>query len=154
MKKFSKVLAIICVAIFTLFAFAACAPSDDPEKALQSLKDNGYTVGVLTKTVKTSDAFEYDFDEIEEMLAPKKERGTLEAVVVGTKFGKNAEGEETVDETVTIFYFSSTAAMKKRWDSGKIYIQEYADDDENLRIGKSGKMIYVGTKAAIKAARG
>lgn len=148
MKKFSKILAIIFVVMLTALSMVACAPSKNPEKALQSLKNNGYEAGMLTKETQTLPMFSYSFDNIVKKIvgtnASDEDKKTLLAVVSGSKL---SEGE-----TVTILYFDSKDAMEKRWNNAKIYLEE--DTNKDLVVERSGKIIYIGTEAAIKAARG
>lgn len=149
MKKFSKILAVIFVVVFTTFAMVACAPNKNPDKALQSLKANGYEAGMVTKATQTDPAFELTFDKIaSKIYTLVDERENLVAVVSGSKL---SEGE-----TVTILYFNSKDSMEKCWYDARIYLEKDIEKEfgKELVAERKGKIIYVGTEAAIKAARG
>lgn len=149
MKKFSKILAVFFVVVFTALAMVACAPNKNPDKALQSLKANGYEAGMVTKATQTDPAFELTFNEIAKAIGiTTAATNSLVAVVSGVKAGES----ETESETVTILYFDSKDSMKKCWRNRKIYIEK--DTESDLIVERSGKIIYIGTKAAINAARG
>lgn len=145
MKKFSKILAIIFVVVLATLSMVACAPSKNPEKALQSLRDNGYDAAMLTKSTQTDPFFELTFDKIASKICTSvDERDSLVAVVSGVKSGEG--------ETITILYFDSKDSMEKRWNDARVYLEK--ETYKELVVERSGKIIYVGTKAAIKAARG
>lgn len=132
MKKFAKVAAVVLVAVMALAVLVACGPNSDPDKAVAALKENGYTAGKVT-----TGGYE-----------------GLEAIVSGTKglvgslFGKDEF------QTITIYYFESASAANDAWED----IKKDADKDSNKKdedwvVAKSGKIIYYGTKQAVKDAK-
>lgn len=129
-KTIIKITALTLVALMMCAMLASCGgPNANPDKALESLKDNDYIAEKIDSTVGLL-AFSF--------------AGDVEAVVTG--FNKDAD-------TVAIFYYSSAKAANEAWDKVKKEAEEEKDDDSELVIKKSGKMIYVGTKDAIKAAK-
>lgn len=141
MKKFSKVLACMLVTVFTLLAFVACAPNSDPEKAKEGLKDADYVVTLSTSDNPLSSSvlsfWETAFD---------CERGDIVAVLTAVK------GTEDSSDAIKIFYFKNASACKSAWEKAEPYFED-DDDDSDFTVKKSGKMIYAGTEAAIKAAK-
>ena len=135
-KNIIRIIAVCLVCVTSCVMLASCgAPNQDPDKALESLKNNGvvwagkddtYLPGVLT-------------------IAGVK---GVDCVVSGT--GK-------IDDDyahITIIYFDTAKDANEAWDD----IQDRAEDekkdaeDSQWVCKKSGKMIYYGTKNAIKAA--
>ena len=137
MKKTIRLIAVAMVAVMLCLSLASCgAPNADPDDALAALKDNGISwAGKDTLLIPLA----------------LKALGVdgIDCVVSGT--GK-------IDEEyahVTIIYFDEKDDANDAWEK----VQEYADkqkDDEagdNWVCKKSGKMIYYGTKNAVKAAK-
>ncbi len=138
MKKSVKILALALVAIMLCLSLTACgAPNADPDKALESLKDNGVTWAAKDKTVIPGLMKIAGIDGVD-------------CVVSGT--GK-------IDDEfahITIIYFEEAEDAKDEWEDVKEYAEKDKDDDakdSEWVIDKSGKMIYYGTKNAIKAAK-
>ncbi len=144
MKKFSKVLACMLVTVFTLLAFVACAPNSDPKKAKESLDDAGYTTVLVTSDNLLSSAALSGYES-----AFGCERGDIVAVLTGVKGGDDS------GELITIVYFKDASACKSAWEKAESYFEDENDDDDDsdFTVKKSGKMIYAGTEAAIKAAK-
>ncbi len=136
MKKFVRVLALTLVALTLCAAFAACAPAKDPADAKAALEKAGYTAA---KTGGEGLAFVGIKDCTD--------------VVTGTYIDK--ENDNKV-ETVAIYYFESADAANTAFEDMEDIIEEFKDeddDDSDWVFKKSGKIIYGGTKAAVKAAR-
>lgn len=135
MKKFVKIMSVALVAVMCLALLVACGPTpnSDPDKAVESLKKNGYTA--TKDTIATPAA-----------LALIGIKG-VDCAVTGVK----KENDDV--ETVTIIYFIDSAAAKAAWEGVKKYAEDDDEsDDSDWSINKSGAMIYYGTSAAIKAA--
>ena len=135
MKKSIKVLAMLLVVLTLSFA-VACAPNADPEKAKASLEENGYAATLVT------DAISLGFTEALLGL----ERGDLVAGVSAA----NGDGE-----AITILYFKKSGAAKDCYKEYKDKLNDLLKDEgegKEVVAKQSGKMIYIGTKAAIKAA--
>ena len=133
MKKIIKLLAMALVVLSLTFVFA-CAPSSSPTKARDSLEKNGYSVALAR------DAFSLGLTEGFLGL----DSGDLVAVITATKEG----------DAITIIYFEEAEeareCIKLFGDDLKDFIE--TETDAEILVKQSGKMIYIGTKAAIKAA--
>ena len=133
MKKTIKLTALALVLVLSVLTLASCIPPNmDPDKAIESLKENDYTAV-------------HDDTVIPLVLKLAGVKG-IEDVVTGTAY------VEDKFEHVTIIYFEDADAAKAAWDD----VKEYAEDDKNEEdtdwtIAKFGKMIWYGTEAAIKA---
>ena len=131
-KTFIKIMALTLVAIMMCTMLVSCGgPNANPDKAVESLKDNDYVAEKIDS--KLGLAFVSAF------------AGDVEAVVTGlSKDGK---------EAITIFYYEDAKAANEAWDDVKEHMEKEKDDETKIVIKKSGKMIYAGTEAAIKAAK-
>ena len=128
-KSIVRLLALSLVAVMMCVVLVSCGgPNSDPDKALDSLKENEYAAAE------------------DKILIPTALRllgvDDIDTVITGT----NKDGEH-----VTIIYFEDNAAANDAWENVKEYFEEAKDD--NWTIKKSGAMIYFGTSAGIKAAK-
>ena len=140
MKKFVKILSLSLVAVMLLAMLASCAPASDPGKAVEALKAEGYTA------LRDNNVIPAAF---------KLAGYSLDVVVTGTKTIKDKDGKKTV-ESVTIFYFANKEDAEKAFDKVKDKEKDSKEDSEEsnwVSATKSGKMVYFGTKQAIKDAR-
>ena len=138
MKIFAKILSLSLVAVLLCATLVACAPAKNADDALKALEDNGYTA-VNSNLVGAAG------------LAAAGIKG-VDSVVTGTKTEK--KDDKTTVETVTIIYFTDADAAKTAEEkvSGQSD-KEKKDNESDWVFARSGKMIYFGTKAAVKAAR-
>ncbi len=137
--KMTKILsAILCIILLGL-ALVACAPKKDPEKAKEALKDNGYEI---------YDTVDYLAGIASAIMGNK----TIETTVTASKEEKDADGNSKT-EYITIIYYKTPADAKAAWeDAQKDAEKEKAEDNSDWVVARSGRMIYWGTKAAVKAA--
>ena len=127
MKKFTRILALTLVLIMSVALFASCAaPNKDPEKAKEALEKNDYEVLLVDKG--------------------------LDALYKGLEAYLVAADEED-ENGLMVYYFESADAANEAWDDMQDEIEEMKKEEEDLIAKKSGKMIYIGTKDAIKAAK-
>ncbi|MBE6529550.1 MAG: hypothetical protein E7680_02970 [Ruminococcaceae bacterium] len=138
MKKTVKILASVLSAILLALAMVACAPKSDPDKAVDALKKNGYEAvqdtTIIPATLK--------------LLTGKN----IDTVVSGSKVVKDQDGNRKV-ESVGIVYFATSEDANNAWDKMREYANEQnKDQNSDWQVKKSGKMIYWGTAAGIKAA--
>lgn len=139
MKKTVRILAFAITLIMLALTLASCgAPNSDPDKAKKALEKNGYTA------VKTNGYF----SGIAAAFLGKE--NTVDASVTGTKTETDKDGNKKT-ESVFILYFKTADAAKDAWDD--IKSENEKKDDSDWVVARSGKIIYYGTKAAIKAAR-
>ena len=136
MKKALRILALAMVSVMLCMTLVSCGgPNADPDKALEALKENGVTWAVK-----------------DDIGAPAllKVGGVngVDCVVSGT--GK-IDGEFA---HITIIYFDEADDAKDAFEK----VEELANkdkkdaEDSDWVFKKSGKMIYYGTKDAVKAA--
>ena len=137
MKKFTRVLCLTLVAVMLCGVLASCGgPAKDPADAKAALKDNGYTVTAMDSSLISTMASVLGF------------KG-LEAVVNGEKDG----------EVVSIYYFEDADAAEAAYEKVEKLYQEAVDElaeegvETELIFKKSGAMVYMGTKQAIKDAK-
>ena len=139
MKKFAKVMAVALVAVMALAVLVACAPASDPDKAASALDKNGYVVSHLDSG-KTADKLVL--------------KGVASLIGVGENdLVARVSGLSSSGDTITIWYFASSKAAKKAWKDHEDYFNSDKDEDSDWTSGRSGKMIYAGTKQAVKDAR-
>ena len=134
MKKTMKLIAFSLILALSVVLLTSCLfPNPDPEKAISSLKENNYR------------AVEDD------TLLPLVFAG-LDIKGVDTVVTATAIVDEKL-EHVTIIYFEDTDTAKAAWEKVKEYAEkeDKKESDSDWKIDKSGKMIWYGTEAAIKA---
>ena len=124
MKKLVKSLSPAIVLVLGVAMFTGCMPST-AEKASANLKDAGYVVD-----------------------------STVASAVVRAMY-KNVDDvvwATNGDEAVIIVYFDSASAAKDSQKDIQSLKDRYFKDqkDENVKSGRSGKMLYVGTKKGVK----
>lgn len=139
MKKALSIIAVLALVSVLAVALVACVPSD-PEKAVANLEEAGY----ITSYIKASDGAGVQLG--------------LEAAFgegcIGHVSGKyvNISTGGSTAEVVNIVYFSSTDAAKAYYEELKADFEKAEEDKEDYKIGKSGKVVYAGTEAGVKAA--
>lgn len=129
----TRILALALVTVFMCLTLVSCGgPNSDPEKAEAALKDAGYTA-ILTEHKIDIDGIGFD----------------------GLEYSINAF--KGTDEYLIVYYFEDKDAANDAWDEIKDEVDELKeaakDEEFDIVIEKSGKMIYYGTKDAIKAAK-
>ncbi len=125
-KTFVKLMALALVAVFACVTLASCSlggPNADPKKAKEALEDNDYTVLLVDS----------------ELLLPDDVEATLTAY--------------NGDEYIFITYYEDAEAANEAWEKAEDEAEELKEKYEDLVLKKSGKMIYMGTKEAVKAAK-
>ena len=134
MKRILKITALTLAMLMMAITLASCGgPAADPAKAEAALKENGYAV-----TMKDG--------KLVEVVAMALGIDDLDAQVT-------AVSKDDVDDFITIYYFETKEAADNAWDKVKEEAEKKNDDDSDIVIKKSGKMIYFGTKEAVKAAK-
>lgn len=129
-----KLIALALVLTLSVLTLVSCfAPNANPDKAIAALKDADY------KAVED--------DTVTPLILAGLGVKDVETVVTGT-----AVIDDKI-EHVTIIYFDDAEDAKAAWEKVKEYAEKEDKDekDTDWTIAKSGKMIWYGTKAAIKA---
>ena len=148
MKKFFRILVATMLLAVMATTLCSCGVPSDATKAKANLEKNGYTVFLVQGSYK----------------------GNIISINTGVEYtvtGTNGE------ESVSIIYYSakesadkayneykeshdkSLKEIKAKYDDGKISKEVYDKEKaalDNIKFGKSGKVFYSGTKAAVKAA--
>ena len=145
-KRITLVTSIVVLTLVCAMLFAACAPAADPDTAKKNLKDEGYSATV------------YDGDGM--VVGTALALAGVEnvnKVLVASKYSNDTF------EFLTVFYFDSAKDANNAVDKAKEYAKDREKEEEKGQkkdegsvewvFGKSGKMIWFGTKAAVKAAR-
>ncbi len=130
MKKTLSIVALIALVAVLAVALVACIPSD-PDKAVENLEAEGYEVEKLDSDLLLT-------------FAPD---GCV-AVVSAVK------GITDLDDNITIYYFEDTDSAKAFYEEAKEAWDKLDDEDkEGIEFKQSGKIVYSGTEAAVKAAK-
>lgn len=126
-KKIVVSLALVLTVVLLAVSLSACIPSD-PAKARENLEGADYVAVNL----------------------PALGIGGVDNVVFATK----------VTDSIVLVYFAETKDAKEFWNEYKdnkegIYkaFGKSADKDSELKAGRSGKVVYVGTAQAVKDAK-
>ena len=124
MKKIFSLTLIFALAVCCIFVFVSCAkPNSDPQKAKESLEEAGYEV----------------------VLNEKLNRKGVEASLVAmTLDGKNY---------LVVVYYEDKDAANEAWTEAQNEAKQLQEEYENVVCKKSGKMIYYGTREAVKSAK-
>lgn len=140
MKKVLLVVAVIALISVATMALVGCVPSD-PAKAEANLIDAGYEVMVT----RASDGTGVKLG--------------LNAVADGcvamvTAMKATISNDDADFDGVVIYYFNDGAKAKAFYEEQKAEYDELSDEEkEGMKVGKSGKVVYAGSKDAIKAAK-
>ena len=131
MKRIISAVLVCILMVGCVFALASCGgPNKDPKKAAEALEDAKYMV-------ELEDEFEED-SKIEAMIEAFSEDG------------KNF---------VSIVYYADADDAKEAYDEAKENLDDMKElykelgIEADIEIGKSGKVVWMGTKDAIKAAK-
>ena len=150
MKKTLRMLALVMAVLMCIFAVVACdsnkdanedtekkeeviKPNSDPAKAKENLEKAGYEVILMDdeSTLKLSGI------------------DGLVAAITAMK----GDGEEDA-QGVSIYYFKDADSAKKAEENEFIKAAiEAAKEEKDVSTGISGKILWMGTKAAVKAAK-
>lgn len=138
MKKTITIISVVAIVAILAVTLMACIPSDY-NKAYDNLKEANY----YATTYKKGDLF---FNEMSKLIGAQN----ATAIVTASK-GTDA---------ITLIYFESSKDAKNCFDSFKNVIEEEkkeaeknGEDTSNYVIKCSGKIIYGGTKQAVKDAQ-
>ena len=133
-KTVLRIVALALLTVMTCTLFVACAPNADPDKAEKSLEKKDYEVKHADNKLEAAFMGGW-YDGCEEVI-----------------LAYNDESKEVV----YIWYFEDKASADDAWDDIEEYAEELNEEakEEGNKIvcKKSGKMIYIGTKKAIRDA--
>ena len=134
MKRILKISALTLAMLMMTLALVSCfGPAADPAKAEAALKENGYAVTMKDGKLVEAVAMLLGIDDLDAQIT--------------------AISKEDMDDFITIYYFETTEAADNAWNKIKEEAEEKNNEDTEVVIKKSGKVIYFGTQNAVKAAR-
>ena len=140
-KRFLTIVAVLVLAAVLAVSLVACIPSD-PAKARENLEEEGFFVlpEALTQFIFGFAALAID---------------GLDETVLATDISAEAlQQEQTPGEFILILYFDSSDNAKAFYEGDSIQkIKEEVDKEGTGQLKKQGKIVYIGTEAAIKAAK-
>lgn len=163
-----KILALAFALILCLGAFVACGMK--PDKIVENLKDAGYEA---IDVAENADDLADDVSRMEEQYKIKLE-GKLLKIVYAEKdaeflsvyiFEKKSDAKlffEALDEQYDeelVEYEKTIAKMEEQAEEADKDVTEYEGYEElcfrveNLKWGRDGKVVYIGSKSAIRAAK-
>lgn len=139
MKKFAQITALALIVVLSLAVLISCGPASDPNKAEAALKENGYAPVHMNGAISTG--------------ATAALLGLSGSDVTDIVFAVNADG----DGMLAIYCKDSGTAKSVLTKAQEVIKQietnlkiEFKGESNVLR---SGKILYTGTEAGIKAAR-
>ena len=134
MKKTLTIISVIAIVAILAVALMACVPSDYT-KAESNLKDAGYYVA----SYKEGDPL---FKTMTAMFGAEN----VTAIVTGSS--------KDLEEGITLVYFKDSKSAKNAFEKFKKQMEDESKEDSNKDkdyvIKQSGKVIYGGTKKAVK----
>ena len=139
MKNFVRVLSLaLLIALLAVSLISCGGPAKDPDDAKDALEDAGYEV---------------------EMQDGDLLKGFAELAGIDGLVAMVEAAHEDDEEGIVIFYFEESKDAKEAFESD--YMQdmieeleeEAEDEDMDVVIKQSGKMIWFGTKQAVKDAK-
>ena len=137
MKKLMKSLLAVMLIVMMAVSFTSCGVPSDPAKAEKNLKENEY---VIDKVVAKAAVTTY----------------------VGAVSGLSAVGKvgevflaTNAEDVVLIVYSEDAEILKKLGEDLETLFEKACPDrkDVDLKQGKSGKCVWVGTAGGVKAAK-
>lgn len=146
MKKVLLVVAVIALISVATMALVGCVPSD-PAKAEANLKDAGYEVMVTKASDSTGVQHGTGIQ-----LGPNAVADGCVTMITAMK--ATISNDDADFDGVVIYYFNDGAKAKAFYEKQKARYDKLSDEEkEGSKVGKSGKVVYVGTEEAIKAAK-
>ena len=178
MKKLAKIFAVVMVCVLAVAVLVACGPNTNYDKAQKNLEKNDYTVVTAVKKGDTGAAiafagpaaqFDIKVDDIESMLyaTSKDAKDSISIMwlasydVAKKVYYKMKDNFDTAKETSQKNLDEMKANMKDLSGKDKEDAQKLYDAAKELHdarfvntvVGKSGNVVYTGTKDAIKATK-
>lgn len=141
MKKFFRLLVATMLLAVTATALCSCGIPSDSAKAKENLNKNKYTVSeeIATTAVKAACLVPYGisfYNNIETALWAVNSDGDNVLIV----YCKDNDSATKVNDIVKTIYESINESAKEN------------DSKADVKSGKSGKVVYIGTSAGVKAA--
>ena len=134
MKKTLRLTSVALV-LMMLLTLTSCVPSDS-SKAEEKMEKKGYKVVVVTGTAA-------------ELAGKALGVEGLSETMVATKTAKDEDGKDTI-EIVSAYWFEETSQAKEAFEKIEKAAKEDSESTDNFVCKRSGKVIYAGTKQAVK----
>ena len=136
MKKIAKIMCSFMLILMVALSATACGISNNYERVEEKLDDEGYTVYTLKGSSKIEAALN--------SLGMDADPDDIECVMTA----------EDGDEFIYLVFFEKTKAAKEFYEDFESDGEELLDYmDVNGEVGRDGKVVYMGTKRAIKDAK-
>ena len=136
-KQLLIIAAVVVLVMASAFVLTACSPATDPADAKAALEKKGYTV-VVDGSIQPAAL-------------------TLVGIKGVDKVLEATYSKDDTSEFLCVLYFTSASAANDAWDAAKKEAEDEKksnkEEDSDWTVGKSGKLIWYGTKNAVKAAR-
>ena len=147
MKKiFRAIIAAMLMAVMAV-SLCSCGIPSDPEKAKANLEKNGYAMDTTVSPCKAAitikpgtpvDDILSFLDKVDTVIfAVDKETGKENVLII---YCKDADSAKTVNGDIKEIYKSIKDNAKEN------------DSEADVKSGKSGNVVYIGTSAGVKAA--
>ena len=169
MKKLAKIFAVAMVCVLALTALVACGPNTNYDKAKENLKKNKYTLTIATKEGDTGFAIAaaaaapingIKAEDIEAIISASNSDGEHVYIIwckssdaANTAYDKANEQKKALKENLD----KMKDQMKDLDDEDKEFAQKQYDEMkqiyDNYVCGRSGKVVWSGTKEGIKATK-
>lgn len=165
MKKILSLLIVLALAASCMFVFASCGgsakPNSDYEKAAEALEDAGYEVEVDDEDEDCIVIMAYNEDNMMDAIEIRYYADEDDADDAFEELEEElADAEEQIEEAKKMIEEAEEMAEELGID-----VDEYLDslkemgidadsiDDIEYKCGQDGTMVWMGTPAAIKAAK-
>ena len=143
MNKYLRLIALSLILVMAVALLASCGkdgnkeadpvPNKDPDEAEEALEDEDYTVRRSTSS--------FGYSGLEDAIIAKK-----------TLYYEDTDDEIT--EEIVILYFDTKDDAKNAYSDFKDLVQSLNEGRKTkLKYGREGKLLWYGTKKAIKAAQ-
>jgi len=136
-KQLLIIAAVVVLVMASAFILTACSPASDPADAKAALEKKGYTV-VVDGSIQPAAL-------------------TLVGIKGVDKVLEASYSKDDRSEFLCVLYFTSASAANDAWDAAQKEAEDEKksnkEEDSDWTVGKSGKLIWYGTKNAVKAAR-
>ena len=140
MKKVARLLVSAMLLVVMAVSLCSCGIPSDPEKAKSNLKDKGYYSedSISTLAVKTYVLAKYhSTDGIDTVIFAISDDGKDNVLII---YCKDDDTVKNLNNDIKEIYKSVCEQAKAN------------DDEADIKSGKSGKVVYIGTSAGVKAA--
>ena len=140
-KRILTIVAVLVLAAVLAVSLVACIPSD-PAKARENLDEEGFFV--------LPELFTAPFVAVVSVAA----EGFEEMILATDISGEALQQDQTPGEFILILYFDSSDNAKAFYEGDGVQdLKEMVDEEGAGQIKRQGKIVYLGTEAAIKAAK-